>query len=108
MKEAMTSDQARTFPAGERISSILRVSQALAERNRPGCRCEPYADVFTFRRWQAQGRAVAKGEHGIALPVVIERTTVGRDELGDETERTSHLLKRSYVFCRCQTTERAS
>ena len=99
----MTADDARTFTAGERVSSIVRVSQALAERARPGCTCEPYADVYTFARWRAQGRTVRKGEHGIALPVVIERTYVGNDETGEETERTGRMLRRSYVFCRCQT-----
>ncbi len=99
----MTATDARTFTAGERVSSIVRVTQALAELARPGCHCEPYADVFTFRRWRAQGRTVHKGEHGIALPVVIEKTYAGTDELGDETPRTSRILQRSYVFCRCQT-----
>ena len=103
----MTADEARSFPAGERVSSIIRVTQALTERALPDCHCEPYTDVFTFRRWIAQGRAVRKGEHGIPLPVVVERTTVATDELGDETSRTARILQRSYVFCRCQTKARA-
>lgn len=105
--QRMTADEARTFQAGERISSIVRVTQALAERARPGCACEPYTDVFTFNRWRAQGRTVRRGEHGIVLPVVIEKSYIGKDELGDETERTSRILRRSYVFCRCQTDERS-
>ena len=99
----MTADEARTFAAGERVSSAVRVAAALAERARPSCTCRAYADVFTFRRWRAQGRTVRHGERGLALPVVLERTEVGQDELGDETSTTRRTLQRSYVFCRCQT-----
>ena len=34
------------------------------------CGCEPYADVFTFNRWKAQGYFVRRGEHGVRLPIV--------------------------------------
>ena len=66
-----------------------------------GCDCEPYEDVFTFGRWIAQGRVVQKGEKGIQLPVVIHGTK--ETKAGGVEEIT--LLRRSYVFCRCQTTE---
>lgn len=96
----MTAEDARTFSAGERVSSIVRVTQALAELARPGCTCEPYLDVFTFNRWRAQGRTVRRGEHGIKLPVIVSGQKT--DDRTGETE-TFRMRRTSAVFCRCQT-----
>ena len=57
-KERMTADQARTFTTYS-VGNVVRVKQALA------CGCEPYQDVFTYRRWQALGFQVQKGQHNI-------------------------------------------
>ena len=95
-----TPQDARTFDTFS-VANAVAVKTALAER---GCPCEPYADVFTFRRWIAQGRAVRKGEHGIRLPIVVERVNEDK-ETGEQ--HTLRLLRSSFVFCRCQTDEAA-
>lgn len=84
--------------------SVANAAAVLAAIQQRGCSCQPYEDVFTFQRWIAQGRAVRKGEHGIRLPVIVERSAQKRnDETGEEETRTYRLWRLSHVFCRCQT-----
>lgn len=97
----LTADEARTFNG----YSLANASLVLAAIEQRGCTCQPYEDVFTFRRWLAQGRAVRRGEHGISLPVIVERTAAEDDETGHEQSRTYRLRRTSHVFCRCQTDE---
>lgn len=69
------------------------------------CKCEPYADLYTFNRWRAQGYHVRKGEKAIRfstwLPVEGKATT---DDNGEMVNAAApHLIPRlAFVFCRCQ------
>ncbi len=63
------------------------------------CSCQPYSDVFTYRRWKAQGFQVQRGEKSIRLPLIYARTEKD-PETGEE--RTTRRRGRSAVFCRCQ------
>lgn len=87
----MTAEDARRF---DRVSLMNAATVATALE----CGCIPYQDVFTFRRWIAQGFVVRKGEHGIKLPVLIEREI---EDDGQQT-RVQRLRRTSAVFCRCQ------
>jgi hypothetical protein len=89
------------------MANALQVTAALADRH---CACEPYADVFTFGRWRAQGRTVRRGEHGIRLTVYIaaRRHDAIDDASGTEAGQAQpDAIRRyprvSFVFCRCQT-----
>ena len=66
------------------------------------CGCEPYQDVFTYRRWQAQGFQVAKGSKAIKLPQVriVDREN---KETGEMEQR--RVFHNSAVFCRHQISE---
>ena len=93
MRERMTSDDARRFERGPSIENMKRVYAALA------CGCEPYVDVFTYQRWQAQGMQVQRGQRSVRIPLMV------RGERVDETtgERVAYRMRRtSAVFCRCQ------
>ena len=90
--EKMSSADARTF------SRFSVMNAAIVKRALP-CGCEPYADVFTYRRWLAQGYQVQKGQHAIKLALV--KSIVHKDEDTGE-ESTRRLLGSSAVFCRCQ------
>lgn len=79
MRETMTAETATTF-SGYSVANAIAVRAGLADR---GCSCEPYADVFTFNRWRAQGRTVLKGEHGIKIPVIVRGQTTDK-ETGEE------------------------
>jgi DNA repair protein RadC len=85
------------------LANATLVAAALEHRRQltqQRCICEPYADVFTFHRWKAQGRDVRRGEHAVAkIPVWVET-----DEEPDE-ERPGKIMQTSAVFCRCQTKE---
>jgi len=94
----MTSADARSFGRTS-VGNAVAVIAAL------GCECKPYVDVFTYRRWQAQGYQVQKGEKAIKLPLV--RTVVSKDKLtGEDSPR--RVLGSSAVFCRCQVKPSAS
>ena len=95
-REPFTRHTARSFQ-GYSVANAAAVVHGLAAR---GCHCEPYADVFTFARWRAQGRTVRKGQHGIRLPVIVHGESTDKDT--GET-RTYSLRRASFVFCRCQT-----
>ena len=87
---AMTSDEARTF---ERYSAF---NAATVKASLP-CGCEPYEDVFTFKRWIAQGLVVRKGEHAVRISTYAPITD---KETGEIIGRRPW---RSAVFCRHQT-----
>ena len=89
---AMSENEAVSFErfSGQNAEMVLRALK---------CQCQPYSDVFTFKRWLAQGYGVQKGQKAIRLPLVkdVEET----NEKG-ETERVRRVLGTSFVFCRCQ------
>ena len=89
-KATMTRAEATSF-------GRYSVANASAVETALPCGCKAYTDVFTYRRWQAQGYQVRRGEHGVHIPVIIRVT----DE--EEGEEASYKLRRaSSVFCRHQ------
>ncbi len=88
----MTAAEARTFEHVS-VANSVAVLQAL------DCGCQPYRDVFTYRRWKAQGFQVQRGEKAIRLPLIYARTEKD-PETGEE--RTTRRRGRSAVFCRHQ------
>ncbi len=93
-------DQTRQMTAGEALSfERYSVANAAAVAEALGCGCEPYRNVFTYRRWKAQGYQVQRGEKSIRLPLIYARTEKD-PETGEE--RTTRRRGRSAVFCRCQ------
>lgn len=88
----MTAEDARTFGSYS-VANAVRVTQILT------CGCEPYRDVFTFRRWLAQGFAVQRGQHAVKIPVVKMIERENRETGERETRR---VLGSGAVFCRCQ------
>ena len=88
----LTADQAKRF---DRTSTANFQIVALAAAAR-GCSCEPYVDWFTYRRWQAQGFQVQRGQHGVKLTTWIP---VIDKETGEQTGKRPRTAS---VFCRCQ------
>ena len=94
-QQALTAETAKQFEHGASIPHILILAQAAKER---GCTCEAYVDWFTYRRWQAQGYQVQRGEKGVKL------TTFKPVEKVDEKSKTvtRSVPRTTTVFCRCQ------
>ncbi len=90
--QSMTAAEARSF---DRVS----VANSVAVQQALDCGCEPYVDVFTYRRWKAQGFQVQRGEKAIRLPLIYARTEKD-PETGEES--TTRRRGRSAVFCRHQ------
>jgi len=89
----MTETEARTFTAGY---SVANAAAVLAQSE---CKCEPYVDIFTFRRWKAQGMQVQRGSK--AKKIVVFRPIMGQDESGNDVV-VRKIPRTSSVFCRCQ------
>jgi hypothetical protein len=60
--------------------------------------CRAYTDIFTVRRWRAQGYRVRKGEQGAAITTWI--VSPPGDDDGDA--KLVRRPKRVFVFCRHQ------
>jgi hypothetical protein len=87
-----TPETARQFDRYS-VANAVTLKEALP------CGCEPYQDVFTYRRWKAQGFQVQRGEKAIRLPLIYQRAEKD-PETGEET--VTRRMGRSAVFCRCQ------
>lgn len=94
-KPAMTAQEARYFET----LSVPHWATLAAESANKGCNCSPYADWFTYNRWEAQGMQVQKGEKGIKLQIWIASKRV---DLKTGEERIDRIPKTTSVFCRCQ------
>lgn len=90
----MTEEQAKTFEQGRSLMHEVILAEAAHER---GCSCEAYEDWFTYRRWQAIGMQVQKGERGVKLTTY---KTIKKEE--DGKDKSFSVPTSTTVFCRCQ------
>jgi len=111
-KPKMTAEDAVTF---DKLSgaSIQQISDAIDFRRLTGkhqsCDCRPYADVFTFARWQALGYFVNKGEQAIRFVSYVASQKDKDTERSEAEETPQRLYPRTLcVFCRCQVTEKGA
>ena len=88
----MTAGEARTFDRYS-VANAVQVKRSLE------CGCQPYQDVFTYRRWQGQGFQVQRGEKAIKLPT-IQQVEHQDQDTGEVTLRK--LFGTASVFCRHQ------
>ena len=94
---SMTPEEARRF---DRFS----IANAAAVEHALPCGCAPYVDVFTYRRWQAQGMQVQKGQRAVKIPTIS--THVSEDKTTGE-RKVYRRRGMSAVFCRCQVEARS-
>ena len=91
-QQEMTAEEAREFSHFS-VHNAVQAQLACEEGS-----CEAYSDIFTYRRWRAQGYRVRKGEKGTAVTTWI--TTEARR--GDEETKRVRRPKRAVLFCRHQ------
>ena len=91
--QQMTAGEARDFGHFS-VHNAVQAQMACPEGS-----CEAYSDIFTFRRWRAQGFVVRKGENGTTVTTWIPVTKT--DEHGSTTV-TRQRPRRAVVFCRHQ------
>lgn len=66
----------------------------------------PRENVFTFRAWQALGRVVKKGEHGVKVCTWVNTGEKAAQQAADTTKTAGRLMPRSTtVFHVSQTKE---
>lgn len=89
----LSATQARQF---DRFSVHNAVA---AEAACPTLECRAYSDIFTFRRWLAQGYVVKKGERGTKVTTWIP---VRDPDDGEQVEARRARPKTAVLFCRHQ------
>lgn len=97
--QQLSPEEARHF---DRFSVHNAVA---AEAACPTLECRAYSDIFTFRRWLAQGYVVKKGEQGTKVTTWIPVSTPDDDD-GQVARRTGP--KTAVLFCRHQVEPRAA
>ena len=103
MHATMSATEAISFDTMSTANAAL-VEAGLDREN--GCECEPYLDVFTMTRWNAQRFKIIRGSTGIKISVMKR----GRGKkITDPSDPDYGKVKpgRMYpsgtsVFCRCQ------
>ena len=90
--QQMTADEARDFGHFS-VHNAVQAQMACPEGS-----CEAYSDIFTFRRWRAQGFVVRKGENGTTVTTWTPRTR----NTDNEEQNTKRRPKRAVLFCRHQ------
>ena len=88
----MSAEAAREFDHFS-VHNAVQAQQACPEGT-----CEAYSDIFTYRRWRAQGYQVQRGERG--TPVITWLAATSSDENGDSI--TVRHATRTVLFCRHQ------
>lgn len=91
--QQMSADDARRFEHFS-VHNAVQAQMACPE----GGACEAYRDIFTFRRWHAQGYAVRKGEKGTTVTTWVPVREPSENENGTVRRRP----KRAVLFCRHQ------
>jgi hypothetical protein len=88
---SMSPQEAKSFSRYS-VANALRAEVSLS------CGCKAYEDIFTYRRWQAQGMQVQRGARAVRLPVIVDRMV--EDKNGEL--RQIHGFFSTAVFCRHQ------
>ncbi len=105
-RPAMTTDEAITFD-GFSMANATLAAHALRATGACHANCQPYADIFTYRRWLAQGQQVQKGQHGARLAIIVE-TQPGETDADGTEHPPRRLCHHTSVFCRCQVHQKES
>lgn len=92
--QQISAEDARAFPHFS-IHNAVQAQMAC-----PDGSCEAYRDIFTFRRWRAQGFVVRKGEHGTTVTTWVPTKTRPTDTT--EPAQVRRAPKRAVLFCRHQ------
>lgn len=91
MATKMTAEQAKQF------ETYSAANAGLATMGKE-CKCEPYVDIFTLRRWNAQGFKIKKGEKGSYVTTYVTHEKI--DEEGNSHK--TRQIHGTVLFCRCQ------
>lgn len=96
------STGSRALPMGD-FSHFSIHNAVQAEMGCPSAECRAYQDIFTFKRWLAQGFVVRKEERGTPITTWISVTKT--DDDGNQTV-VGKRPKKVTVFCRHQVERR--
>lgn len=96
-RELMQAESLSRATAGRSKNDALIVAGFAAR----GIVAHPRRDSFTYNAWQALGRQVRKGEHGVKCCVIVKVTK--KAETPDKKDKTFSMRKPAPVFHISQT-----
>jgi N-terminal domain of anti-restriction factor ArdC len=85
---------------GPSLANYPAIFEGFMAKGIPESEIKPRENVFTFNAWKALGRFVRKGEHGVKIATVVQRT---RRNKADGTEETFSMPWSTTVFHISQT-----
>lgn len=88
---------------GESLSNYPAIFEGFISKGISQEEIRPRENIFIYDAWQAQGRQVRKGEHGVKVLTYVEMTEKGDSEDDQEPARTYRRPKTTTVFHISQT-----
>ena len=102
--QAQSLDRAKN---GKSFSNFPIIIAGFSAMGIPESDIMPRQNVFTYQAWQAQGRQVRKGQHGIKICTFIPVDVKDKDEkTGDVKIKTVNKARKTTVFHITQTDEK--
>jgi hypothetical protein len=75
---------------GQSLANYPAIFSGFAEKGIPESDIDPRGNIFTYRAWQALGRQVRRGEHGVRI-ATVRHLPEKRNERG-EIEKPSRSM----------------
>lgn len=90
---------------GQSVGNYAAILRGFIEKGIPEAEIRPRENVLTYHAWQALGRQVRKGEHGVRVMTYLT-TAEENDEAGIITRQAGSRPWSATVFHISQTDER--
>lgn len=88
------------------VRNYRPIIQGFADKGVPESDVKPRENVFTYRAWQALGRQVRKGEHGVKITTWLPMPEK-KNDAGEVTRKAGTRPKGATVFHVSQTDPKA-
>lgn len=104
-KQEIAAEALHNATTGQALSNYPAIYRGFMERDIAEADIKPRENVFTYRAWQALGRQVRKGEHGVKIVTWVAMTRLDKrpEAMGTEIEETYRRPRTTTVFHVTQT-----
>lgn len=102
-KQEMQSEALDRATNGQALTNLPAIYSGFLEKGIAETDILPRVNVLTYQAWQAKGRQVRNGEHGVQVCTFIQATKHEKDATGKEVETTFRRPRSTAVFHISQT-----
>lgn len=102
-RRAMNQEALDRARGSQALTNLPTVYAAFMERGIAEADIKPRDNVLTYHAWQALGRQVKRGEHGVAVLTWIQTDGEHDPNTGEEIKRPGRFARTAYVFHISQT-----